>query len=244
MNGVHDAGTPARKNLRRQLTHEADIKVYERNIHETMQELPKLRDACEQDYTKRVTLFSTDDSAKDRRTKVFAFFDANITEATSYQTDQVFKLSEEVLSVLDECRELLELLMNWCDLCLPANETAFAEALRIKIQDFQEYLSGGVTGLANSTNEVNLQLEKRARTLQLLFTTKDVLPENREGWVKAHRDLLVHCETNAYLRMAKIWEKVLEDYVLYFNYWKTNLKDGDLAFAHMGKGERGGDYFG
>jgi hypothetical protein len=54
----------------------------------------------------------------------------------------------------------------------------------------------------------------------------------------------VHTETNAYLRMAKIWEKVLEDYVLYYAYWKTNLQGGDLAFARQGKGERGGDYFG
>lgn len=36
-----------------------------------------------------------------------------------------------------EARESLELLVNWCDLCLPANEQAFAEAHRIKIQDFQ-----------------------------------------------------------------------------------------------------------
>lgn len=38
---------------------------------------------------------------------------------------------------LTEARESLELLVNWCDLCLPANEQAFAEANRIKIQDFQ-----------------------------------------------------------------------------------------------------------
>jgi hypothetical protein len=43
---------------------------------------------------------------------------------------QVFRVSEEVLS-----REQLELLMNWCDLCLPANETAFAEAHRLKVGD-------------------------------------------------------------------------------------------------------------
>lgn len=36
-----------------------------------------------------------------------------------------------------EARETLELLVNWCDLCLPANEQAFAEAHRIKIQHFQ-----------------------------------------------------------------------------------------------------------
>lgn len=37
----------------------------------------------------------------------------------------------------EEARENLELLVSWCDLCLPANEQAFAEAHRIKIQDFQ-----------------------------------------------------------------------------------------------------------
>jgi len=36
-----------------------------------------------------------------------------------------------------EARETLEILVNWCDLCLPANEQAFAEANRIKIQHFQ-----------------------------------------------------------------------------------------------------------
>ena len=36
-----------------------------------------------------------------------------------------------------EARETLELLVNWCDLCLPANEQSFAEANRIKIQDFE-----------------------------------------------------------------------------------------------------------
>lgn len=39
-----------------------------------------------------------------------------------------------------EARETLEILVNWCDLCLPANEQAFAEAHRIKIQHFQASL--------------------------------------------------------------------------------------------------------
>ena len=39
-----------------------------------------------------------------------------------------------------EARETLEILVNWCDLCLPANEQAFAEAHRIKIQHFQARL--------------------------------------------------------------------------------------------------------
>ena len=48
--------------------------------------------------------------------------------------DQVFKVSSEVLSVLDENREQLELLINWCDLCLPANDSSFAEAHRLKVR--------------------------------------------------------------------------------------------------------------
>ncbi|KAG5178080.1 hypothetical protein JKP88DRAFT_350454 [Tribonema minus] len=232
------------KRLKRTLTQESDVKIYETNIHETMKTFPTLRECRRQDYNRCITLFALADHARDRRNKVFAFFNSHVSQPNSFQTDEVFRVSEEVLSVLDESREQLELVTNWCDLCLPANETAFAEAHRLKLQDFQDYLSGGVTGIVNSINEVNSQLEKRAQTLQLLFTTKDVLPENRTGWIRAHRDLLVHSETNAYLQVAKIWEKVLEDYVLYYNYWKTNIKDGDLAFGNQGKSERGSDYFG
>lgn len=36
-----------------------------------------------------------------------------------------------------EFRELLDRLFSWCDLCLPANEQAFAESHRQKIQKFQ-----------------------------------------------------------------------------------------------------------
>ena len=38
---------------------------------------------------------------------------------------------------LAEFRELLDRLFSWCDLCLPANEQAFAESHRQKIQKFQ-----------------------------------------------------------------------------------------------------------
>eukprot|EP00953_Heterococcus_sp_UTEX-ZZ885_P008936 5301-Heterococcus_DN1.PRE.3 len=54
------------------------------------------------------------------------------TAAANACSHLVFKVSEEILSILEENREQLELLMNWCDLCLPANETAFAEAHRLK----------------------------------------------------------------------------------------------------------------
>lgn len=69
-------------------------------------------------------------------------------------------------------------------------------------------MSSGVTGIINSINEVNEQLQRRAQTLQLLFTTKDVREEDRDGWLRVHRDLLIHTETNAYLHIGKIWEKV------------------------------------
>lgn len=39
--------------------------------------------------------------------------------------------------VLAEFRELLDRLFSWCDLCLPANEQAFAESHRQRIQKFQ-----------------------------------------------------------------------------------------------------------
>lgn len=45
--------------------------------------------------------------------------------------------SRIAITVVTEARESLELLVSWCDLCLPANEQAFAEANRIKIHDFQ-----------------------------------------------------------------------------------------------------------
>ncbi|CAM9717945.1 unnamed protein product, partial [Discosporangium mesarthrocarpum] len=141
--------------------------------------------------------------------KVFEFFNKAITKE-NYQTQEVYKVSQELLSVLDEARENLELLVNWCDLCLPANEQAFAEAHRIKIQDFQDYLTSGLQSVVAATTDVNTQLDKRAQTLRSLFTTKDLLPSNYEGWSRMHRDMLVHNETNAYLHVAKSWEKVLE----------------------------------
>lgn len=40
-------------------------------------------------------------------------------------------------NAIKEFRELLDRLFSWCDLCLPANEQAFAESHRQKIQKFQ-----------------------------------------------------------------------------------------------------------
>eukprot|EP00904_Undaria_pinnatifida_P013157 jgi/Undpi1/8972/HiC_scaffold_26.g11433.m1 len=252
-------GTGSHKRLKRQLTQESDLKVYEQNIHETMKSMPGQRDRRKADYERVLTLFDSDSHARERRNKVFDFFNREVTKANCFQTREVYSVSQDLLSVLDEARESLELLVNWCDLCLPANEQAFAEAHRIKIQHFQarqtaylvmtyhttaqDYLAAGLQSVVSETGDINTQLDKRAQTLRSLFSTKDVLPENQEGWYRMHRDMLVHHETNAYLHVATTWEKVLEDYLLYYNYWKMNLKDNTIVFPNEGKGGNS-DYFG
>jgi hypothetical protein len=76
---------------------------------------------------------------------------------------------------------------------------------------------------------VNTQLEKRARTLQLLFTTKDVPEENREGWVRAHRDLVSHrsvcCPRLA--RSAAACCVVVESGVVYCRF--ANVRESRIA---------------
>lgn len=44
----------------------------------------------------------------------------------------------------------------------------------------QDYLASGLQSVVTATNEIDLQLEKRAQTLRSLFSTKEVLPENHE----------------------------------------------------------------
>lgn len=44
----------------------------------------------------------------------------------------------------------------------------------------QDYLSAGLSSVVAETAEINAQLDKRAKTLRSLFSTKDVLPENQE----------------------------------------------------------------
>eukprot|EP00953_Heterococcus_sp_UTEX-ZZ885_P008937 5301-Heterococcus_DN1.PRE.4 len=60
----------------------------------------------------------------------------------------------------------------------------------------------------------------------------------------AHCISTVKCMHLSNYSKAQFEDGVLEDYVLYYNYWRMNLKDGDLAFANQGKGNKGGDYFG
>ncbi|CAM9303051.1 unnamed protein product [Pylaiella littoralis] len=231
------------KRLKRSLTQESDLKVYETNIHDTMKQMPAQRERRKKDYERVITLFGSESLAKDKRNKAFEYFNKEVTKANGFQVKEAYSVSQDLLAVLDEARESLELLVNWCDLCLPANEQAFAESHRIKIQHFQDYLSAGLSSVVSETAEINAQLDKRANTLRSLFSTKDVLGENQEGWYRLHRDMLVHHEVNAYLSASTSWEKLLEDYLLYYNYWKMNLKDSTIVFPNEGKGGNG-DYFG
>eukprot|EP00612_Vaucheria_litorea_P004359 CAMPEP_0171460464 /NCGR_PEP_ID=MMETSP0945-20130129/5324_1 /TAXON_ID=109269 /ORGANISM="Vaucheria litorea, Strain CCMP2940" /LENGTH=242 /DNA_ID=CAMNT_0011986661 /DNA_START=129 /DNA_END=853 /DNA_ORIENTATION=+ len=223
-----DAEESNPKRIRRVLTDEDDVKKYEANIHELLQEFPKLREAGLKEFEETVSLFSIHENARVKRRKVFEFFDRNINEGNRYQNDLVPKIVLEVYGVLEENKEQLHLLSNWCDLCLPSNDTSFAEANRIKIQDFQDYLSTGISLNLASMRDINKCIDERTFRLQLLFSTKPVLEENRRSWAQLHRNFLVFLETNTYIKVTRIWEKVLEDYILYYNYWVTNLKGGSL----------------
>ena len=82
------------KRLKRNLTQEADIKVYEKNIHETLQSFLNLRQCRAADFDKTFTLMSRDDHARERRSKVFAYFNENINKETAFQTEQVIAIPE------------------------------------------------------------------------------------------------------------------------------------------------------
>ncbi len=95
------------KRVRIALTQENDIKRYEENIHEALSEFVKLREQREKEFGKVFTLISKDDHARTRRMKVFSFFEKAIYKEKNYQVYEVYKVSKELLSLLDECREQL-----------------------------------------------------------------------------------------------------------------------------------------
>ncbi|CAM9757732.1 unnamed protein product, partial [Discosporangium mesarthrocarpum] len=213
--------------LQRSLTTEADSKVYEKNLHETMAEFPELRKQRLADFYRRVRmvfkLVDEKDNARERRRKVFDFFNSSINRQNNFQTREIYEISHELLVLVDEFRELLDRLFSWCDLCLPANEQAFAESHRQKIQKFQVQI---------------VQEMKRSNSAR----SQDVDGGNLEAWEKAHHDLLTLQESNAYLLMGRSWEQILESILLLFNYWKVNLKDDSIVFGDSGK-STGNDYF-
>ncbi len=95
------------KRVRIALTQEKDIKQYEANIHEALSDFVKLREQREKEFANVFTLISQDDHARTRRMKVFSFFEKTIYKEKNYQVNEVYKISKELLNLLDECREQL-----------------------------------------------------------------------------------------------------------------------------------------
>ncbi|CAM9666658.1 unnamed protein product [Chrysoparadoxa australica] len=188
-----------------------------------MASFPELRRRRREEFYKAFHLVSEQDNARERRRKVFLFFNENISRSNSFQTCEMYDISQEVLVLVDEFRELLDRLFSWCDLCLPANDKAFAESGRMKIQKFQMQIVAEMKRSNSTRSTVNTHISQRVETLRQLFSTKEVLKENLEGWEKAHHDLLTLQESNAYLSMSRSWEQILESYLLLYNYWRVNL---------------------
>ncbi|CAM9211260.1 unnamed protein product [Ectocarpus fasciculatus] len=207
--------------LQRSLGAETDSKVYEKNLHDTMAEFPELRKQRKIDYYRR--LMNEKDNARERRRKVFEYFNGAISRQNNFQTGEIYEVSRELLMLVDEFRELLDRLFSWCDLCLPGNEQAFAESHRQKIQKFQVQI---------------VQEMKRSNSAR----SQEVDGGNLEAWEKAHHDLLTSQESNSYLQMGRSWEQILESLLLLYNYWKVNLKDDNIVFGDAGK-STGNDYF-
>ncbi|CAN0072411.1 unnamed protein product [Ascophyllum nodosum] len=228
--------------LQRSLGSEADSKVYEKNLHDTMAEFPELRKQRRRDYYRVFKLMNENDNARERRRKVFEFFNNSINKQNNFQTGEIYEISHELLVLIDEFRELLDRLFSWCDLCLPANEQAFAESHRQKIQKFQVQIVQEMKRSNGARSQVNSHLSVRVETLRHMFSTKEVNGANLEAWEKAHHDLLTLQESNAYLHMARSWEQILESILLLFNYWKINLKDDNIVFGDAGR-STGNDYF-
>eukprot|EP00752_Nemacystus_decipiens_P011952 g10597.t1 len=228
--------------LQRSLGAEADSKIYEKNLHDVMAEFPELRKQRKLDYYRVFKLMDEKDNARERRRKVFEYFNTAITRQNNFQTAEVYEISRELLMLVDEFRELLDRLFSWCDLCLPANEQAFAESHRQKIQKFQVQIVQEMKRSNSARSQVNSQLSVRVETLRHMFSTKEVDGTNLEAWEKAHHDLLTSQEANAYLQMGRSWEQILESILLLFNYWKVNLKDDNIVFGDAGK-STGNDYF-
>ncbi|CAM9511580.1 unnamed protein product [Ectocarpus fasciculatus] len=228
--------------LQRSLGAETDSKVYEKNLHDTMAEFPELRKQRKIDYYRVFKLMNEKDNARERRRKVFEYFNGAISRQNNFQTGEIYEVSRELLMLVDEFRELLDRLFSWCDLCLPGNEQAFAESHRQKIQKFQVQIVQEMKRSNSARSQVNSQLSVRVETLRHMFSTKEVDGGNLEAWEKAHHDLLTSQESNSYLQMGRSWEQILESLLLLYNYWKVNLKDDNIVFGDAGK-STGNDYF-
>ncbi|CAM9656336.1 unnamed protein product [Choristocarpus tenellus] len=75
--------------------------VYEKNMHDTMSQMPTLRRQRLQGFERVFKLVCTQDDARQRRQKVYDFFRGNISRQNLYQANEVGYIMNELL-VLEE----------------------------------------------------------------------------------------------------------------------------------------------
>ncbi|CAM9273652.1 unnamed protein product [Ascophyllum nodosum] len=114
-----------------------DLKTYEKNVHETMAGFPELRRKGLADFSSVFKLVDVKDSARARRRKVLAFFQANMTRENLHHASEVHESSHQCLILIDELRELMDRLISWMTMCLPANNHPLSVSHRQKLKLFQ-----------------------------------------------------------------------------------------------------------
>eukprot|EP00752_Nemacystus_decipiens_P011968 g10609.t1 len=219
-----------------------DIKTYEKNVHDTLAGFPDMREKRLKDYERIFTLVSPDDTARTRRRKVLEFFTANMKENLN-RSGHIQECSHQCLVLIDELRELTDRLVCWLTLCLPANDHPLSVSHRRKLKQFKNRLKNETKKLEGLRAGVTHAHSARVNTIRSMFTTKDVSDNNLVGWEKAHHELLIMQETEAYLLMCHVWIVTMDSAYLVYNYWKVNLKDADLAFESGQNASGNHDFF-
>ncbi|CAN0105549.1 unnamed protein product [Ectocarpus fasciculatus] len=207
-----------------------DPKTYERNVHETMAGFPDLREKRLADYESIFTLVGANDTARARRRKVLDFFMTHMKENLN-RAGQIQECSHQCLVLIDELRELMDRLISWLTMCLPANDHPLSVSHSRKLKLFKGRLRNEVKRLEGLRSGVTSAHSSRVHTIRSMFSTKDVAENNLLGWETAHHELLVMQETEAYLSMCRFWMSTMDSSLLVYKYWKVNLKDADIAFA-------------
>ncbi|CAM9459693.1 unnamed protein product [Pylaiella littoralis] len=214
-----------------------DLKTYEKNVHETMARFPELRGKRLKDYESVFALVETDDTARTRRKKVTKFFMTNVNENLNRE------VSHQCLMLIDELRELLDRLVSWVTLCLPANDHPLSVSHRLKLKRFKSRLRTEMKRLEGDRAGVLVSCSSRAKTIRAMCVTKKVPVNNIPAWEAIHHEFLASQETEVYLLMCRVWTAALNHSLMTFNYWKVNLKDADIAFAAGQNASGNHDFF-
>ncbi|CAM9712399.1 unnamed protein product [Scytosiphon promiscuus] len=183
-----------------------DPKTYERNVHETMAGFPDLRERRLKDYERIFTLVGADDTARTRRRKARGMekarqpskFNSSMilwrrgrTLRSQDRSGQIQECSHQCLVLIDELRELVDRLMAWLTLCLPANDHPLSVSHRRKLKQFKSRLRNEAKRLEGQRQGVTLAHSSHVKTIRSMFLTKDVADYNLAGWETAHHELLV-----------------------------------------------------